>query len=107
MSAATARLELPARLTLAEARAAAVDLGSRIAAAPAGDVLVLDAGALGQFDSSALAVLLELQRRAAAAGRQLRVERVPARRVALAGLYGVAGVLGMAAQGAVPAQGAV
>jgi phospholipid transport system transporter-binding protein len=107
MSAATARLELPARLTLAEARAAAVDLGSRIAAAPAGDVLVLDAGALGQFDSSALAVLLELQRRAAAAGRQLRVERVPARLVALAGLYGVAGVLGMAAQGAVPAQGAV
>lgn len=107
MSAATARLELPARLTLAEARAAAVDLGSRIAAAPAGDLLVLDAGALGQFDSSALAVLLELQRRAAAAGRQLRVERVPARLVALAGLYGVAGVLGMAAQGAVPAQGAV
>lgn len=107
MSATTARLELPARLTLAEARAAAVDLGSRIAAAPAGDVLVLDAGALGQFDSSALAVLLELQRRAAAAGRQLSVERVPARLVALAGLYGVAGVLGMAAQGAVPAQGAV
>ena len=107
MSAATARLELPARLTLAEARAAAVDLGSRNAAAPAGDLLVLDAGALGQFDSSALAVLLELQRRAAAAGRQLRVERVPARLVALAGLYGVAGVLGMAAQGAVPAQGAV
>ena len=35
------------------------------------------------------------------------VERVPARLVALAGLYGVAGVLGMAAQGAVPAQGAV
>ena len=68
MSAATARLELPARLTLAEARAAAVDLGSRIAAAPAGDVLVLDAGALGQFDSSALAVLLELQRRAAGHG---------------------------------------
>ena len=107
MSAATARLELPARLTLAEARAAAVDLGSRIAAAPAGDLLVLGAGARGQFDASVLAVLLELQRRAAAAGRQLRVERVPARLVALAGLYGVAGVLGMAAQGAVPAQGAV
>lgn len=107
MSAAIARLELPARLTLAEARAAAVDLGSRIAAAPAGDLLVLDAGALGQFDSSALAVLLELQRRAAAAGRRLRIERVPVRLVALAGLYGVAGVLGMAAQGAVPAQGAV
>ena len=97
MSAATARLELPARLTLAEARAAAVDLGSRIAAAPAGDLLVLDAGALGQFDSSALAVLLELQRRAASAGRQLRVERVPARLAELAGLYGVAGLLGMAA----------
>ena len=97
MNAATARLELPARLTLAEARAAAVDLGSRIAAAPAGDVLVLDAGALGQFDSSALAVLLELQRRAAAAGRQLSVERVPARLAELAGLYGVAGLLGMAA----------
>ena len=97
MSAAIARLELPARLTLAEARAAAVDLGSRIAAAPAGDLLVLDAGALGQFDSSALAVLLELQRRAAAAGRQLRVERVPARLAELAGLYGVAGLLGMAA----------
>ncbi len=101
MSAAAARLELPARLTLAEARAAAASLGSRIAAAPAGDVPVLGAGTLGQFDSSALAVLLELQRRAAAAGRPLRIERTPARLVALAGLYGVAGVLGMAAQGAV------
>ena len=56
MSAATARLELPARLTLAEARAAAVDLGSRIAAAPAGDVLVLDAGALGFLQGRRLGI---------------------------------------------------
>ncbi|MFM2346638.1 MAG: hypothetical protein RL654_1391 [Pseudomonadota bacterium] len=107
MSAAAARLELPSRLTLAEARRAAADLGARIAAAPVGDPLVVDAGALDHFDSSALAVLLELHRRAAAAGRLLRVERVPAQLAALAGLCGVAGVLGMAAPAAAPVQGAV
>ena len=93
MNAATARLELPARLTLAEARAAAVDLGSRIAAAPAGDVLVLDAGALGQFDSSALAVLLECQRMARANGRAFAVQHLPPKLTELARLYGVDGLL--------------
>ncbi|NRT56950.1 STAS domain-containing protein [Sphaerotilus uruguayifluvii] len=96
MAAAATTLELPARLTLAEARAAVADLGARVGAAPAGGLLLVDAGPLGHFDSSALAVLLELQRRAAAAGRLLRIERVPARLAELAGLYGVAGLLGMA-----------
>ena len=96
MSAATARLELPARLTLAEARAAAVDWARASLPHRAGDVLVLDAGALGQFDSSALAVLLELQRRLQPqAGIPRRRGAGPAGE--LAGLYGVAGLLGMAA----------
>jgi phospholipid transport system transporter-binding protein len=89
-------LGLPARLTLTDARDTTVRLGARLAEAPEGGVLVVDGGELAHFDSSALAVLLELQRRAAASGRLLRVERMPARLAELAGLYGVGGLLGMA-----------
>jgi len=97
MAHAATTLGLPARLTLAEARAVTAGLGAQLAAAPQGGVLVVDGGQLGHFDSSALAVLLELQRRAAASGRLLRAERMPARLAELATLYGVAGLLGMGA----------
>ena len=49
----------------------------------------MDAGALRHFDSSAVAVLLELRREAQAQGRVLRVLRWPARLQALVALYGV------------------
>jgi phospholipid transport system transporter-binding protein len=49
----------------------------------------VDASALNRFDSSALAVLLELKREAAAAARPFRVQGMPARLGELAALYGV------------------
>lgn len=51
--------------------------------------LVADASALQQFDSSALAVLLECRRQAQAAGKAFSVQGAPARLRELAGLYGV------------------
>ena len=51
--------------------------------------VVVDASALEQFDSSALAVLLECRRLALAAGRGFAVWNAPARLLQLAGVYGV------------------
>jgi phospholipid transport system transporter-binding protein len=50
----------------------------------------VDCAGIGAVDSSAIAVLLELQRRAAAEGRSLAFANVPASLRALAELYGVA-----------------
>lgn len=52
--------------------------------------LVVDASALQQFDSSALALLLECRRQALAAGQGFSVRNAPALLRQLAGLYGVA-----------------
>jgi len=79
---------LPERLTLGEAGAALAAL--RRSLAGQGDAeLTIDASALSHFDSSAVAVLLELRREAQAQGRVLRVLRWPARLQALVALYGV------------------
>ena len=51
--------------------------------------VVVDAGPLQHFDSAALAVLLELDRLAAAWGRQFSIRSAPAKLAALAKLYGV------------------
>lgn len=56
---------------------------------------VVDAHSLAQFDSSALAVLLDLRRRAAALGKKVVLQSVQPRLVELANLYGVGRVLGM------------
>lgn len=56
-------------------------------------VLQLDAGALSQFDSSALAALLVLRREAAALGHTLLVQQLPSRARELAALYGVSELL--------------
>jgi phospholipid transport system transporter-binding protein len=61
----------------------------------------VDASALQQFDSSALAVLLFCRRKAEKTGQTLKLIDAPARLVQLARLYGVADWLGMPA--AVPA----
>jgi phospholipid transport system transporter-binding protein len=83
-----ADLVLPARVTLAEASAAARELTSKIAA-PNGAAapLVIDASGVQHFDSSAFAVMLEVARRGA--GRGVRISGAPASMVALAKLYGV------------------
>ena len=88
-------LHLPATLTHAQASACLLDLGRALAAERG--AAVLDATALTSFDSSALAVLLELQRIGARAGKALAVQGLPAQLLALATLYGVQTLLGACA----------
>ncbi len=52
-------------------------------------VVLLDASALEQFDSSALAVLLACRREAQALGRSLQVQGLSDRLRELASLYGI------------------
>ena len=52
--------------------------------------VVVDAGSLSRFDSSALAVLLACRRQAQVFGRAFYVRDLPPRLRQLAGLYGVA-----------------
>ena len=81
-------LTLPPVLTHAVAAGFARGLKPELFAGS--DEVVVDAGALQQFDSSALAVLLECRRQALAAGKRFSVSGAPARLRQLAGLYGVA-----------------
>lgn len=80
-------LTLPSSLTHTQAQAAANGLRAQFAS-QAGSV-VIDASALVQFDSSALAVMLAARREATAAGRAFSVVGMPAQLRQLAGLYGV------------------
>jgi phospholipid transport system transporter-binding protein len=59
--------------------------------------VVIDASALQEFDSSALAVLLSCRRQALAAGKSFSVQGLPQRLRQLAGLYGVAELLAVGA----------
>ena len=82
---------LPAAVTMREARAVVHALEPAL-----GDgqgALLIDAGGLRNFDSAAIAALLELRRQAQAVGRTLQVSGAPATMVELAGLYGVAELL--------------
>ncbi|QHE87985.1 STAS domain-containing protein [Hydrogenophaga sp. BPS33] len=81
-------LALPERLTLSEADQVLSRLEGEVSQR-AGAVVEIDAGPLQVFDSSALAVLLELRRQLLAKGQSLRVSRWPGRLEALASLYGV------------------
>ncbi len=82
-------LELPARLTHADATACLAGLAGQMVQLPAGAPLVVGAQGLQAFDSSALAVLLALHRQAQAAGRGFQLVGAPPRLKGLAGLYGV------------------
>ncbi|RZL67880.1 MAG: STAS domain-containing protein [Variovorax sp.] len=87
-------LVLPARLTHEEAPACMRMLQQGLAGpSEAGSATVIDASALAQFDSSAIAVLLEVRREAGALGRGFAVKGLSARLRELASLYGVAGLL--------------
>ena len=81
-------LSLPVIVTHAQALETARGLNALVAAEVAG--VVLDASALTQFDSSALAVMLACRREAISAGKTFAVQGLPARLGQLAGLYGVA-----------------
>ena len=85
-------ISLPERLTMAEARATLARLTPLLASA---DEPVIDASALRELDSAAVALLLSCQRVAQARGKQLRIDGAPARLGQLAQLYGVSELLGL------------
>jgi len=85
-------LVLPAELTHRQARAC-VQLLLQGLRRESGSQIVVDAGPLATFDSSALAVLLECRRAAVAERKGLVVRAMPAGLASLAGLYGVAELL--------------
>jgi phospholipid transport system transporter-binding protein len=87
-------IALPARVMQAQAQSVAdglvVALGAQVAQ---GREAVLDASALQQFDSSALAVVLACRRAVLSSGGVLRVTGLPERAQALAKVYGVTALL--------------
>ena len=85
---------LPSSLTLKDAPAVLESLRQSFAA-DNGDVWRIDAAPVTQLDTSALAVLLECSRIAAAGKRKLEIVNAPARMSDLAHLYGVDGLLGV------------
>ncbi len=90
-----ARFALPSVLTHAQAQAIGMQLAQ---AALSGRDLVVDASALQQFDSSALAVLLAGMRAAQTHGGHLHVQGLPARAHNLAQVYGLDQVLQLVPQ---------
>lgn len=87
MSGTASVLNLPAVLTHAVASDFTIAMAKDVTGGH-GEIVV-DASALKQFDSSALAVLLECRRLALAAGRDFSVWNAPARLLQLANVYGV------------------
>jgi len=86
-------LLLPATLTSREARVTLRMLKQALQSEGSEGPVVVDAGSLQTLDSAALAVLLEVDRLAAAWGRRFVVRGVPPKLAALAKLYGVDGLL--------------
>jgi phospholipid transport system transporter-binding protein len=80
-------LVLPPVLTHEVAAGFAKGLKLAVQSQPA--AVVADAGQLREFDSSALAVLLECRREAMSAGKTFAVQGLPTRLRKLASLYGV------------------
>jgi phospholipid transport system transporter-binding protein len=85
-------ISLPERVTMAEARATLLRLQPLLAMA---DEPVIDASALQDLDTAAVALLLDCQRQAHARGKTLRVTGAPPKLGQLAGLYGVQSLLGL------------
>jgi phospholipid transport system transporter-binding protein len=92
---------LPAKLNIAHASAVLPALAAQ--ARQGSGALVVDAHALSEFDSAAIATLLELRRIAQASGRAFRVTAVPEAMIDLAKLYGVADLLALTASTEAPA----
>ena len=85
-------LLLPTTITSADAQNALRMLAQALKREPAATA-VIDASGLQQFDSAALALLLESQRLAQASGRAFAVRGVPPKLGQLARLYGVEALL--------------
>ena len=94
MSNLTSSIALPAVLLQAQAQSVANALVKSLTEqlSQEGEAL-LDAKALSQFDSSALAVILACHRAVLAKGAQLRVTGLPERAKALAQVYGLSALL--------------
>jgi phospholipid transport system transporter-binding protein len=88
-------MQLPATSTLAQAPALLLQLDAALAATDGGATLTVDAAALQDFDSSAIALLLHGRRQAAATGRRFAVSGAPPKLRELARLYGVAELLSL------------
>jgi phospholipid transport system transporter-binding protein len=86
-----AAMALPATLTHAQATSVSQQLQALLLSAKG--TCVVDASALHQFDSSALAVLLGACRTAAQQALTLQIIGLPQRAVQLATLYGVSEIL--------------
>jgi phospholipid transport system transporter-binding protein len=85
-------IALPARITMGDARATLAQLQPLLQAA---DAPVIDASALVDLDTAAIALLLDCRRQAQAAGKPLRVVGAPPKLAQLATLYGVAELLAL------------
>jgi phospholipid transport system transporter-binding protein len=94
-------MQLPATLTIAQARAAWEQLAvqAREGDAAAGSMFSVDASALREFDTATLALLLQARRQAQAQGRSFEVVGAPHKLVQLARLYGVDALLELKAKG--------
>jgi phospholipid transport system transporter-binding protein len=91
-------LVLPETVTVAEARDV-LQMLIQTVRRDRGDALTIDASALKEFDTAAVAVLLECLRQAKAWGMRFVVKGAPAKLVELAALYGVAELLAIGGQG--------
>jgi phospholipid transport system transporter-binding protein len=80
-------LRLPQTLMHPQAQACLQELQAGVATSVS--PIVVDASALTSFDSCALAVLLELRRSTALAGKDLRLMGLPEQLKVLASVYGV------------------
>ena len=87
-------LVLPATVGISDASAVLRLLKQALVREPA-DQLLIDAGALHDFDSSVLAVLLECRRLAQGSGRSFAMRMPPVRLRQLARLHGVQELLGL------------
>jgi phospholipid transport system transporter-binding protein len=83
---------MPEQLTLAGAAQTLERLREALGS-QSGPVVVLDAQPLKVFDTSAVAVLIELRNALIGQGKTLQVARMPQRLQALVTLYGVAELL--------------
>lgn len=86
-------LALPQSVRLGNAEQVLSLLTQGLQSSPAQARLQLDASALHDFDSAALAVLLACQRRAIATGRAVALVGAPAKLEELARVYGLTALL--------------
>lgn len=94
MTATHTSVALPAVLMQAQAQTVANELSLLLNACVSdGGAAVLDASALTQFDSSALAVILACRRAVLTRGAQMRITGLPERAQALAKVYGLSALL--------------